>query len=129
MGQALQGSVTTTEAARRAIQHSQENLRSLAKRHGINQRIVARWKKRATVEDMPTGPRDPKSTVLAVEEDAVIVAFRRHTMLPLDGCLFTLQAPVPYLTRSSLQWYLQHHGISRLSDMEGDKPDKKNLKS
>ena len=31
MGQVLHGSATTTEAIRRAIQHSQESLRALAK--------------------------------------------------------------------------------------------------
>ena len=34
MGQVLHGSATATEAVRRAIQHSQESLRSLAKRYG-----------------------------------------------------------------------------------------------
>jgi hypothetical protein len=41
MGQVLHGSATTTEAIRRAIQHSQESLRTLAKRYGINQKTVA----------------------------------------------------------------------------------------
>jgi len=35
MGQVLHGSATTTEAVRRAIQHSQESLRAQAKRYGI----------------------------------------------------------------------------------------------
>jgi len=129
MGQVFHGSATTTEAVRRAIQHSQESLRTLARRHGINQKTVAKWKKRATAADMPTGPRDPKSTVLAVEEEAIIVAFRRHTLLPLDDCLYALQATIPNLTRSSLHRCLQRHGISRLPDVEGDKPDKKKFKS
>ena len=46
MGQVLHGSATTTEAIRRAIQHSQASLRALAKRHGINPKTVAKWKKR-----------------------------------------------------------------------------------
>lgn len=128
MGQVLHGSATTTEAVRRAIQHSQESLRALAKRHGINQKTVAKWKKRTSVADVPTGPREPKSTVLTVEEEAVIVAFRRHTLLPLDDCLYALQATIPSLTRSSMHRCLQRHGISRLPDVEGDKPDKKKFK-
>ncbi len=80
MGQVLHGSATTTEAVRRAIQHSQESLRALAKRYGINQKTVAKWKKRTSVADVPTGPKEPKSTVLTVEEEAIIVAFRRHTL-------------------------------------------------
>jgi hypothetical protein len=38
MGQVLHGSATTTAAIRRAIHHSQESLRALAKRYGVNQR-------------------------------------------------------------------------------------------
>lgn len=49
MGQVLHGSATTTEAIRRAIQNSQESLRTLAKRYGINQKTVAKWKKRTSV--------------------------------------------------------------------------------
>ena len=129
MGQVLHGSATTTEAIRRAIQHSQESLRALAKRYGINQKTVAKWKKRASVADLPTGPKEPRSTVLSVEEEAIIVAFRRHTLLPLDDCLYALQPTIPHLTRSSLHRCLQRHGIGRLPDVEGDKPAKKKFKS
>jgi transposase-like protein len=73
MGQILHGSATTTAAVRRAIQHSQESLRALANRYGINQKTVAKWKKRSSTADLPTGPKEPKSTVLSIEEEAVIV--------------------------------------------------------
>jgi len=129
MGQILHGSATTTEAVRRAIQHSQESLRALAKRYGINQKTVAKWKRRTSVVDLPTGPSEPKSTVLSSDEEAIIVAFRRHTLLPLDDCLYSLQATIPHLTRSSLHRCLQRHGISRLPDIEGDKPTKKTFKA
>ena len=115
MGQVLHSSATTTEAVRRAIQNSQESLRALAKRYGINPKTVAKWKKRTAVSDLPTGPKKPNSTVLSIEEEAVIVAFRRHTLLPLDDCLYALQATIPHITRSSLHRCLQRHGISRLS--------------
>ena len=71
MGQVLHGSATTTAAIRRAIQHSQESLRTLARRHGINPKTVAKWKKRSSVTDLPTGPKHPKSTVLSIEEEAI----------------------------------------------------------
>ena len=129
MGQVLHGSATTTEAVRRAIQYSQASLRALARRYGINQKTVAKWKRRTSVSDLPTGPKEPKSTVLTVEDEAVIVAFRRHTLLPLDDCLYALQATIPHLTRSSLHRCLQRHGISRLPDVVGDKPEKKKFKS
>jgi transposase InsO family protein len=128
MGQVLHGSATTTEAIRRAIQNSQESLRVLSRRYGINQKTVAKWKKRASVADLPTGPKDPRSTVLTIEEEAVIVAFRKYTLLPLDDCLYALQPTIPHLTRSSLHRCLQRHGISRLPEVEGDKPAKKKFK-
>ena len=122
MGQFLHGSATTTEAVRRAIQHSQESLRGLAKRYGINTKTVAKWRKRSSVTYLPTGPREPRSTELTLAEEAIIVAFRRHTLLPLDDCLYALQATIPTLTRSALHRCLQRHGISRLPETEGDKP-------
>ena len=99
MGQILHGSARTTEAVRRAIQHSQESLRVLAQRHGINQKTVAKWKRWTSVADIPTGPKDARSTVLSIAEEAIIVAFRRHTLLPLDDCLYALRATIPHLTR------------------------------
>jgi transposase-like protein len=74
MGQVLHGSATTTEAVRRAIQHSQESLRTLSRRYGIDQKTVSKWKKRDTVSDLPTGPKEPKSTVLSADQEAIIVA-------------------------------------------------------
>ena len=129
MGQVLHGSATTTEAVRRAIQHSQESLRALAKRHGVNQKTIAKWKKRTSTADLPTGPKDPRSTSLSIEDEEVMVAFRRHTLLPLDDCLYALQATIPHLTRSSLHRCLQRHGISRLLEIEGEKTAKRKFKS
>ncbi|MEY9463396.1 hypothetical protein ABH973_003809 [Bradyrhizobium ottawaense] len=129
MGQILHGCATTTEAVRRAIQNSQESLRGLAKRYGINQKTVAKWKQRETVTDRSTGPKEAKSTVLSIEEEAIIVAFRQHTLLPLDDCLYALQPTIPHLTRSSLHRCLQRHGISRLPEVGGGKPSKKKFKA
>ena len=128
MGQVLHGSARTTEAVRRAIQHSQESLRALSRRYGINPRTVAKWKKRGSVADLPTGPKEAHSTSLSLEEEAIIVAFRRHTLLPLDDCLYALLPTIPRLTRSSLHRCLQRHGISRLPDTDGDKPKRKKFK-
>jgi transposase-like protein len=104
-------------------------LRRLAQRYGINQKTLAKWKKRSSVADLPTGPKEPESTVLSIEEEAIIVAFRRHTLLPLDDCLYALQATIPQLSRSSLHRCLQRHGISRLPNVEGDKPEKRKFKA
>jgi transposase len=119
MAQILHGSATTTEAIRRAIQHSQASLRALSRRYGINQKTVAKWKRRTSVADIPTGPKNARSTVLSAEEEAVVVAFRRHTLLPLDDCLYALQPTIPHLTRSSLHRCLQRNGISQLPKSRG----------
>ena len=90
-------------SVRRAIQHCQESLIALSKRHGINPKMVAKWRRRTSVTDHPTGPKkDAKTTILSIEEEAIIVAFRRHILLWLDDCLYALQATMPRLTRSSL---------------------------
>jgi uncharacterized protein YjcR len=65
MGQVLHGSATTTEAVRRAIQHSQASLRELAARYGINPKTVAKWRRRTAVADARMGPKEPRSTVLS----------------------------------------------------------------
>ena len=128
MGQVRHGSATTTHAVRAAIQRSQTSLAQLSRELGINPKTVAKWRKRVTVEDKKTGPTDPRSTVLSEAEEAMIVAFRKHTLLPLDDCLYALQPSIPHLTRSALHRCLQRHGISRLLDVEGDKPKRSKFK-
>lgn len=128
MGQVRHGCATTTHAVRAAIQRSQASNAELSRELGINPKTVAKWRKRQSVEDRKTGPTEPSSTVLSEEEEAMVVAFRRHTLLPLDDCLYALQPTIPHLTRSSLHRCLQRHGISRLPEMDGDKPKKQRFK-
>jgi transposase-like protein len=107
-------------------QDSQASLKRLAGQYGINQ-TVAKWRKRASVEDARMEP-EPRSTVLTEEQEAVAVAFRKQTLLSLDDCLYILQGTMPRLTRSALHRCFQRHGISRLPDIEGDKPARKKFK-
>ena len=125
MGQVLHGSATTTEAVRRAMQLRQESVRALARRFGVSPTTAQKWRKRSTTADAEMGPKEARSTVLTLDEEAIVVAFRRHTLLPLDDCLYGLQPTIPHLTRSALHRCLQRHGISRLPEIEGDKPQKK----
>jgi transposase-like protein len=124
----LHGSARTTQAVRRAIQHSQESVQSLAARYRINPKTVTKWRKRPTVHDARMGP-EPVSTVLTAEQEAIAVAFRRHTLLALNDCLFALQATIPCLSRSVLHRCFQRHGIGRLLLAEdGQRPPKKKVK-
>jgi len=127
MGQLLHGSATTTQAIRRSIQHSHDSIAHLARHHGINPKTVAKWRRRSFTHDAAMGPKEPRSTSLTLEEEALVVAFRKHTLLPLDDCLYALQPTIPHLTRSSLHRCLQRHGISRLPEL-GAKPQKKRFK-
>lgn len=61
MGQILHGSATTTHIIRAAIQRSKAPLKG------------------AFVNDAPMGPKTPRSTVLLPEEEAIVIAFRKHT--------------------------------------------------
>jgi len=80
MGQILHGSAKTTHAIRTVIQRSQATLKELAQQYDINPKTVAKWRKRDFVDDAPMGPKKPASTVLTAEEEAMCVAFRRHTL-------------------------------------------------
>ena len=128
MGQVRHGCATTTPAIRATIQRSQATTAALSRELGINVKIVAKWHKRETLEDRKSGQTKPSSTVLSSSEEAMIVAFWRQSLLPPDDCLYALQPSIPHLTRSSLHRCLQQHGISRLPDTEGDKPNRQKFK-
>lgn len=81
MGQILRGGATTSEPVHRAIQHRQERLRTPAEYYGINQKTAAEWKRCGSVADLPTGPKDPKASILPIKTEAAVVTFRRHMML------------------------------------------------
>ena len=114
MVQILHPSASTTKATRRNIQNSQKSIAKLAKHYGINPKTVVKWKKRDFVQDAPRGPKNPHSTVLSRQEEAVIVTFRKHTRLPLDDCLYSLQKTIPKLNRSNLYRCLKRHGVQKL---------------
>jgi transposase-like protein len=110
----LYGAARTTPRVRAELQGSQESTRALAARYGLNAKTVAKWRKRSSTADRPMGPSKPKSTVLSGIEEAIVVEFRRRTLLPLDDVLGCLRETIPALTSSALHRCLQRHGISRL---------------
>jgi hypothetical protein len=102
--QILHGNATTTHAIRAAIQRSKAPLKELAAQCGLNHKTVVKWRKRAFVNDAPMGPKVSRSTVLSSEEEATVVAFRKHTLPPLDDCLYALQATVSSLSSIQQKW-------------------------
>jgi hypothetical protein len=114
----LHGSARTTWRVRAELQASQASTRALAAQYGLNPKTVAKWRPPKTTIDAPMGPRQPHSTVLTPAEEAIVVEFRRRTLLPLADVLGCLRATVPNLTRSALHRCLQCHNISRLPERE-----------
>lgn len=107
--------VREPESARQALRDQPEDCREVEAARDIRR--------------LPTGIQEAKSTVLSIEEEAIIVAFRWHTMLPLDDCLYALQPTVPHLMRLSLHRCIQRQGISRLPEIVGSRPSKKKFKA
>ena len=124
MGQILHGSAKTTHAIRGELQRSQASVASLARKYGINEKTVLKWRHRQSVEDKPMGPKERRSTVLSPVEEAAIVALRVQARLPLDDVYIALKDVIPHLSRSSLHRCLQRHGISRLPKADREKPKK-----
>ncbi len=85
MGQVRHGSATTTHAIRAAIQRSQATNAALSREIGINVKTVAKWRKRETVEDLKTGPREARSTVLS-EESQFLFGECRQTIDDFPQC-------------------------------------------
>ena len=125
MGQVLQGCARTTEAVRLAIHGSRESIGALVTRHGVSPMTIQKWRRRD--HDAAMEPEKARSSTLMLEQEAVVVAFRRPTLPPLSDCLYALQPSLPHLTRSSLHRCLQRHGISRLPEIEDYKPSKQTL--
>jgi len=117
MGSSLHGSARTTPRVRAELQAAQASSRAIARAYGINPKTVLKWRNRDATADATMGPK-PRSTVLTEAEEAMVVEFRRRTLLPLDDVMGCLKDSIPKLTRSALHRCLQRHGISRLPKSE-----------
>ena len=113
MASVLHGSARTTPRIRAELKAAKAPARLLASQYRLNVKTVLKWRSRVETSDAPRGPK-PKSTVLSPAEEAIIVEFRRRTLLPLDDVLGCLKDTIPNLSRSALHRCLQRHGISRL---------------
>jgi transposase InsO family protein len=125
MGQILHARATTTHRQRAFIQQSEESIVAVASRLGVNPKTVAKWRQRDFVEDKPMGPRTPRSA-LTEQEQEIICAFRRKTLLPLDDCYVALKDQIPALSRSNLHRCLRRNGLSVLpKEAKTEQPKKK----
>ena len=68
------------------------------------------------------GPKRPCSSVLTQHDEAVILAYRWRTRLPLNDCLDRLRHLMPKLSRSALYRCLKRRGLSKIGSTASSPP-------
>jgi hypothetical protein len=116
------GSATTTPRVRRAIQESEEKNTVLAKRYNVSRNTIAKWKARESTSDERMGPKNPCSSVLTLNDEAIVLSYRWRTRLSLDDCLERLRRLMPQLSRSALHRCLERHGLGKIGRTDARPP-------
>jgi transposase InsO family protein len=104
----------TTPAVRAEIARSTEPASIVAKRYGISDETVRKWRKRGeqACQDRSSRPKRLPWRVTE-EERAIICAVRRSTGFPLDDLTFVLRHFLPHLNRDSIYRVLKAEGLNR----------------
>ncbi len=121
----LHANARTTPAVRAEIQASQEPVSVLARRFGVTEVTIRRWRRRSEVTDRSHARHD-LGTCFAPEEEAIAVELRRSLWLSLDDALVVLRRTLmPDLSRSALYRCWRRHGVStrpKKSDAQSSAP-------
>ena len=75
----LHKNARTTPAIRAEIAASNESTRALAKRFGVSELTIAKWRKRASVNDLPHTPHRLQTT-LSPAQEAIVVELRKSLL-------------------------------------------------
>lgn len=104
----------TTPAVRAEIVRSPEPTSVVAKRYGISDETVRKWRKRGeqACQDRSSRPKRLPWRVTE-EERAIICAVRRATGFPLDDLTFVLRHFLPHLNRDNIYRVLRAEGLNR----------------
>ncbi|KXU30809.1 integrase [Sphingobium sp. 22B] len=104
----------TTPAVRAEIARSTEPASVVAKRYGISDETVRKWRKRGeqAILDRPSRPHR-LAWRMNEEERAIICAVRRATGFALDDLTFVLRHFLPHLNRDSIYRVLKVEGLNR----------------
>ncbi len=106
----LHKNARTTPAIRAEIAASNESTRALAKRFGVSELTIAKWRKRASVNDLPHTPHRLQTT-LSPAQEAIVVELRKSLLLPLDDLVaVTKEFICPKASRSGLDRSLRRTG-------------------
>lgn len=104
----------TTPAVRAEIARSTEPTRILAKRYGISEETVRKWRKlgEQAYQDRSSRPQRLPWRVTE-EERAIICAVRQATGFSLDDLTFVLRHFLPHLNRDNIYRVLKAEGLNR----------------
>jgi transposase len=104
----------TTPVVRAEIARSTEPASVVAKRYGISDETVRKWRGRGeqAVQDRSSRPQR-LAWCMTEEERAIICAVRRLTGFALDDLTFVLRHFLPHLNRDSIYRVLKAEGLNR----------------
>ena len=109
-------------AIRAEIAASNESTRALAKRFGVSELTIAKWRKRVSVNDLPHTPHRLQTT-LSTAQEVIVVELRKSLLLPLDDLVaVTKEFICPKASRSGLDRSLRRHGLSNLHKLKPIQP-------
>ncbi len=115
----LHSQATTTPKTRAEIQASKDPAWVLAKRFGITEQTVWKWRKRDSVQDRSHTAHRLQTTLTPAQE-AVAVSLRRTLLVSLDDLLAVVREFLnPDVSRSGLDRCLRRHGVGNLRDLKG----------
>ncbi|PKI16014.1 helix-turn-helix domain-containing protein [Colwellia sp. 12G3] len=111
---------TTTPEMRAFIHESDLPTAVLARLLKISESTVRKWRKRDSLIDASHVPKQ-LNTTLSEAQEYVVVELRTRLLLSLDELLAVCKQFInANVSRAGLQRCLKRHGVSRLTDMQGD---------
>jgi transposase InsO family protein len=108
----------TTPRTRAEIKESSSSLGALAERYNVSRATARKWKARDCPQDLSHRPHK-LSTTLSPAQEAITVALRRLTLLPLDDLVAVVREFInPQVSRSGLDRCLRRHNVSNLRELQ-----------
>lgn len=108
----------TTPAVRAEIAASSDSVRTIARRLGLNEMTVRKWRRRTSFEDRSHTAHHLQTTLTPAQE-AVVVELRKVLLLPLDDLLaVTKEFICERASRSGIDRCLRRHGVGNLTALK-----------
>src|SRR5690554_6724867 len=111
---------TTTPETRAFIRESDLLTAVLSRLLKVSEATIRKWRKRDFIEDASHKPHN-LNTILSPAQEYVVVELRKRLLLSLDELLAVTQEFInSKASRAGIQRCLKRHGVSRLSQLEGE---------